>query len=396
MVKFKYIKYVLFVILLIMFGLVVLFFNNNNRINNETEEDVEEYSFEYYKKFYGLVDLTEEDRLNLQRWENGYTHELITILCQKNGNWSKLPITKEVREQYNEKDGILGKVDFDKVEYIPNKEFQHSGNVEIITTKGLEKIKYYITFSYAFDLYDQNSGIDGIEINDVVKLTDKNGNELNPGFPFDDKHIISNFSNWYNVGLTNKYKKKYGDNLLNLFIHYSPLIYNHIGFDIDKSDLSKNMAYFIVNSVLECKKREYEVYYTLDKDKYLDDAEARLVKEVDTEPTDSESGLKAFYLNSNLDNTNLSDKFKQKIQEYGSYNTDISNIDINYEPESIRIEKGKYIRCYKMKDGSLNSYIVEYNGTETEMLYDIVSTRLPYTNIHAEEVKELYLKEYNK
>ena len=48
-----------------------------------------------------------------------------------------------------------------------------------------------------------------------------------------------------------------------------------------------------------------------------------------------------------------------------------------------------------MKDGSINSYHVEYvkNG---DIFDNIISSKLPYTNMSAKEVKELYLKEQNE
>ena len=390
------------VILVLLIIISVIIINRNlDKKNNYIQEDTidnnemefDDYSDSRFLEEYGLTGLTHEEKERIIGWEYKGFYDVVLLMCKKNSDWSKLPISKETREKYNEKDGLLKDFDFDTVEidYEGTEQFDYEPTpAKLIITKGKEKTRIYLDYSNL-------NGVSDVQIKDVVKLTDKNGNELNPGFPFDDEHIISNFSDWYNVGLTNKFKNKYGDNLLNLFIHYSPLTYNHIGFDIDKSDLSKNMAYFTVNSVLECKKREYEVYYTLDKDKYLDDAQARLVNEIDTEPNDKNSTTKAFYKHSNLQNTNLSSAFIDSISKNGSYNPDIDYIDINYFADEECLDKNylDYIRCYKMKDGSINSYHVEYvkNG---DIFDNIISSKLPYTNMSAKEVKELYLKEQNE
>lgn len=360
------------------------------------EEDVnyDENSDEYYLKEYGLKDLTQEDKQRIRSWETYGAYELILLMCKKNGDWSKLPVSKETRERYNEKDGILKDFEFDSIEIDPKTIGIYDYDptpAQIILTKGNEKTRVYIDYSYSID----NGGICQIEIKDAIKIVDENGNKLNEGFPFNEKYTLQNFETWTNVGLTDKYISNHGKELLNLFTHYSPLEYNPIAFDERKSKLNNHMAYFIVTSVLECKEREYEVYYQLDENNYLDDAYAVCVKERELEPDNKNSGTKAFYKNSNLNYTNLSEEFKQRIKENGSYNKDIDNIDINYFSDELCLDEGvytKFIRCYKMKDNSIYSYYVEYSYDD-KIIKSIISIKLPYKNMSAKEVKEQYLKD---
>ena len=344
----------------------------------EEDANYDENSDEYYLKEYGLKDLSQEDKQKIRNWEIYGAYELTTILIS-------IPIF------------FASLNDFDSIEIDPKTIGIYDYDptpAQIILTKGNEKTRVYIDYSYSID----NGGICQIEIKDAIKIVDENGNKLNEGFPFNEKYTLQNFETWTNVGLTDKYISNHGKELLNLFTHYSPLEYNPIAFDERKSKLNNHMAYFIVTSVLECKEREYEVYYQLDENNYLDDAYAVCVKERELEPDNKNSGTKAFYKNSNLNYTNLSEEFKQRIKENGSYNKDIDNIDINYFSDELCLDEGvytKFIRCYKMKDNSIYSYYVEYIF-DNNIINDIISKKLPYQNMSAKEVKELYLKDKNK
>ena len=382
------------IILLVICIVTAILINNYVRRNSNIKYGEDSYKDELELDFesrFNLYNLTDEEKSKIVDWEVNGAHELIRLMCLKNGDWSKLPISKETREQFNEKDGILKGYDFESAEVdYEGVEYYDASPAKIIITNGKEKKRVYVDYRFT------DEGINYISIEDIITIVDENGNKLNEGFPFDDKHVTMNFETWVNVGLTDKYISNHGKELLDLFTHYSPLDYNPITFDKSKSKLNNHMAYFIVTSVLECKEREYEVYYKLDENDYLDDAYAVCVKERELEPNNKNSGIKAFYKNSNINNTNLSEEFKQKLIKYGSYNEDINDMNININPESERLEKGKYIRCYKMKNGDTNSYFVEYDGTETEIIYNINSTKLPYKNMSAKEVKELYLKDIEK
>ena len=398
---------IVFVAIISLIIVVKLKIDNKKFVVNSYEES--NYDDDKVENYYNeIVKLSDRIKKNATREEKeiiysfySYPRKAITELCKKNGNWELLPIDDELYEMYNEKDGILGNINFDSIEGID--EENDVGKGMVVVTNGKQKVRYLIGFSYG-------NLIHSVEISERVELTDLEGKELDTRYKFIDNRIAYNFNNlcddgaeWEDgtiigsdIAITDNFRKKHPI-FLDLFTHYSPLDYNPITFVENKSELNNHMAYFIVTSVLECKEREYKVYYQLDENNYLDDAYAVCVKERELEPDNSNSGTKAFYLNSNLNNTSMSDSFKKYIEEHGSYNSDINEININYFSDEICLDEGlytKFIRCYKMNDNSINSYYVEYTY-DNNVLNSIVSTKLRYKNMSAEEVKELYLKEYN-
>ena len=49
-----------------------------------------------------------------------------------------------------------------------------------------------------------------------------------------------------------------------------------------------------------------------------------------------------------------------------------------------------------MKSGEIASYYIKFIMTDKKQIDNVEVEKLPYVNKSAEEVKELYLKEYNK
>ena len=392
----KIIRICIIIMLIICATVLIIVHNKYNNMKKEMDNSIiiidDEYSDEYFLNEYGLTGLNLEEKKRIIKWEIHGAYELVLLMCQKNGDWSKLPISKETRERFNEKDGLLKDYEFDTIEIDPTtigKYEYDSPPAQIILTKGNEKTKVYIDYRYYSD------GLSQVEIKDVIKIIDANGHRLNEGFLFDEKHILMNFETWENVGLTDKYISNHGKELLNLFIHYSPLDYNPIGFDITKSRLENNMAYFTVTSFLECKEREYEVYYTLDKSNYLDDVDVKCVKEreLENDGKNRYGSSNAFYKNSNIYIDYYSEKFKKMLFEKGSYFPDIDLVDINYEGNSKSITKNECIYCLQMKNGSINSYYIKFIMNDKAQIDDVIVKKLPYENMSAEEVKELYLKD---
>lgn len=350
-------------------------------IDNENNDDSESD----FENRFGLYNLTDDEKKQIIDWEVNGAHELIRLMCMKNGDWSKLPISKEIRKQFNEKEGILKDYEFENVEVdYEGVEFYDASPAKIIITNGNDKKRVYI--DYRFD----DDGINNINIKDVITIVDSEGNKLNEGFPFDDSHIVENFDTWDNVGLTNKYIANHGKELLNLFIHYSPLDYNPITFVENKSELNNHMVYFIVTSVLECKEREYKVYYQLDENNYLDDAHAVCVKERELEPKPDLLGAKIYYKNSNWTNLPLSNNFKKKFNSiYGTFK-DIDKV-VDGEIAIEKISKDNYIFEFLGKDNRHLFYLYKQKYVNEE-LDDIIYTKLPYEDIEILEVKELYFK----
>lgn len=364
-------------------------------INNYVRKDiVSEYGEDSYKdeleldfeSRFNLYNLTDEEKSKIVDWEVNGAHELIRLMCLKNGDWSKLPISKETREQFNEKDGILKGYDFESAEVdYEGVEYYDASPAKIIITNGKEKKRVYVDYRFT------DEGINYINIEDIITIVDDNGNKLNEGFPFDDKHTIMNFETWVNVGLTDKYISNHGKELLDLFTHYSPLDYNPIIFDKSKSKLNNHMAYFIVTSVLECKEREYEVYYQLDENDYLDDAYAVCVKEKELEPTNKYLGAKIYYKNSNWNELLLTERFKTKFDSSRGTFQDIDSV-IDGEIAIEKIDKNNYIFEFLSKDNKHIFYLYK-NEYVNNYLDDVAYKKLPYENMSIEEVKEQYLKD---
>ena len=71
--------------------------------------------------------------------------EIFDLLVKKNSDWSKLPLTKLFLSKFNEKDGILGKIQYDKVEwepYLESGKYPFDEFAHIVVTQGLKKTAY--------------------------------------------------------------------------------------------------------------------------------------------------------------------------------------------------------------------------------------------------------------
>ena len=99
------------------------------------------------------------------------------------------------------------------------------------------------------------------------------------------------------IGVTSTFHTKF-PRFLDIFIHYSPIEFNKVTFIENGSSFDDKVAYFLVDSTLECKKRTYKVNFTLSNDGYLDTAEAELLKETKYENQDEDGGAPLFYKNS--------------------------------------------------------------------------------------------------
>ena len=332
--------------------------------------------------------------------------ELLQKVCEKNGNWKYYPLSSKFLSKYNEKDGIFGNMQFDKVEVNPyvntndNMYLSHYNHIVITNKNRLTIYQYKLKTIGSFSKPPYYPLLDDIELTEPIYSTiDENGN-------FEYKSSMSNshkITNIYNlcdggvdessVAVTDKFHKKYPF-FLDLFIHYSPLSYNKIKFIEKESDLENNIAIFEVDSILECKKRKYKVKLILDDKLYLDDCEVELLEETKYKGNKNNSSAKAFYLHSDLENTTLADEFIEELKVKGSYFDDIDNIDIDYIVDEAFIKNNDtdIIRSYKMKDGTINSYYVKYNYNENKKISNIIPIKLDYTNVSAEEAAKLYIE----
>ena len=357
--------------------------------------------FVTYKKYNQI----QNDNYHQQEINEYYIHdgwlEIGYELAKKDNDWSKLPISKKFRKKYNSKDGILGNVEFDIIEYRPfantdkNWYFKDYYTYFVIT-KGKKKVAYH------YDVVHENgygNWIDDIVILEKFEIVDELGNEKEIKRPFTENTKRENINflvrggiEESGVAVTDKFHKKYPF-FLDLFIHYSPRSYNKIEFLEKESDLDNNIAIFEVNSILECKRRKYEVKLIFDDKMYLDDAEVKLVKEEEYRGDNSERINKITYQNSNWDNLKLTDNFRKKYNSENGIIDDINNINIDIDVDEVTLEMNrKYVTCFTYKNGDKISYLFEYLEDQDGKLDNVLCEKLPYINKTAAEVKELYLK----
>ncbi|MBP3200666.1 MAG: hypothetical protein J6M39_03365 [Lachnospiraceae bacterium] len=303
-------------------------------------------------------------------------HELVLEVAKKNNDWTGLPLSKSFRKKYNSTDGILGKIEFDTIELNPfSDEDNFIGTMcHLLLKKGKKEFAYIYEQKYE----KITNLLDDVKLVGPIDIVDENGKELNYGIPFTVEWKMANIynlarGNVYETGVavTEKFHKKYPF-FLDLFIHYSPLSYNRIEFLEKESDLDNNIAIFEVNSILECKRRKYEVKLLFDDKLYLDDAEVKLVKEEDYRGDKQYITAKVIYQNSNWENLELTDNFRKKYNSINGLIEDISEINIDIEMDSQTIVMNKeYINTFVSRDGSKVSYRFEFVDDEKGWVDDI-------------------------
>ena len=332
--------------------------------------------------------------------------ELCYIVAKKNGNWSNLPLTENFRKKYNEKDGILGSIQYDNIEYRP-----YAGTDEdyyfrdyytyFVITQNKLKTAYIFSPEYIND----DILLNDVGIFDTIIVSDENGNKVKSyGHYFNDNSYSYCFymlsrgdDDERSVAVTPSFHAKYPF-FLDIFEHYSPLRFNHIEFVPERSSWERKEAYFIVDSVLECKRRNYKVNFILDSKGYLDDVNVIKVNEEEYEGDNENRSVKLLYTNSNWQNLEITENYREKHNGI-SYNNDINNIDIDYETQEKLVEEknyNEYLRLYRMKDNTTSVYYIKYITDDQGYIDDIECTKLNYDNVPIEEAKELYLKEHSK
>ena len=90
----RYTIVVFAIILICIIGVTIVVRKNNRIVKNPQDEKISYIEYEDY-------------------------NELALKLAEKNGDWSRYRLCENFRKKYNEKDGIFGKMQFDKVEYKP-------------------------------------------------------------------------------------------------------------------------------------------------------------------------------------------------------------------------------------------------------------------------------------
>ena len=370
---------VIFFIIMFAFSFIII----RNNLNNNTSLSIDEKSdvVDEYVKF---------DDFN----------ELGLKVAEKNGDWSKYHLSKSFLDKYNEKDGIFGDIQFDKVEYKPyhNGKYSFEDYSYLVLTQGKKKTAYIFTMRNGADGYD-------IIFGDTIELTDENGNELDARIVFDKDNYSSCFyslsrgsEDERSIAVTDRFHRKY-PYFLDLFEHYSPLEFNRIEFVSDKSSWDRKEAYFTVDSRLECIKREYEVKFTLDDSGYLDEAVVKCIK---IEKYERESiiypwSAYIFFINGNWTNLKMTEKFKSKFNSKRGCFSQIDSIDVDkWTLNSDSIDSYTHIMDYAFRDGTHRWYCEKYINDNEGNLDDVEYIPIEYYGIDIEEAKSIYLKEHNK
>ena len=383
-------KHILVIAIIIILGLISFIVISIKTSQNIAIEETKEYEIN-------------ENIIGFNSYED--TENLIMQIAIKDGNWSNLLLTDNFKSKYNEKDGVLGKIQFDKIEYKPYNEGRYSfeDRTYFVITQGLKKT------AYTFNLIGKNGYIDDIKYFEIFDLTDENGQELDAKVTINSDnftrifHMLSIGGNdERSVAVTPNFHQKY-PYFLDIFEHYSPLKFNNIKFVEENSSWERKEAYFIVDSILECKKRKYLVEFALDKRGYLDDVDVKMIKEENYENKDKEIGYRVFYINSNWDGLSLTENFRKKFNsskgifpdiELLGYNFDFDSNSEEYEQITIEgIAKINQIRKFKINN-IFQYYLYQVFKDENGNTDNVIYEKLPYVNIMSiEEAKELYLKE---
>ena len=413
-----------FVVIVIVLVVCILVFRRTktDEIISGLETDESYKQFKEWESKY-VKDLDELD--NDYDYDGDDWQEIGFVVAKKNGDWSRLLLTDKFKEKYNEKDGILGDIQYDKIEYMPYSDegekdyfFKYYENYFEIT-QGKKKTVYIYTLSYSAGENQFRGYLDEVNIYLVIPITDEEGNELetqNYEFDFDWSHewcftfLANQRDDEKRVAVSKKFKEKY-PNFLDLFIHNSPYPYNDIEFVPEKSDWLKQTAYFIVYSKLEWKERHYIVNYVIDEHSYLDDATAKCVGEYDMEESnphtisggDYYDGYDMMFFKNSVISDDLcaTDNLKDKLRNspYKSTFQDIDMIDPNffyqktlYSSTSIEVDDDLHqIIKYVWKDGSAHYYDKFIKLAENGDFDEIVFITLPYVDISEDEMKKKFL-----
>ena len=293
----KYIYIVLIVSLVVTVAIIINKKSSNNTKNNEINEvdnnkpDYDNYDYfsdEYIYYKFGAENLTNAEKEKMLYY-NENINEMLLEMMKKDGNWRCFPVIKDIKEQYDEKKGLLAEFDFDSVEYSNEtldilKEYGSTGRVSVVGTKNKQKKKVYMSIA-------TNGGLENFSIDRVVNLTDENGNELDTRLRCTEENwqtILSNFvsqeiETQHTIAVTDSFIELYPD-FRDVFLKKVPSQkdFTSVIYSIEtqeKSDYSKLTATYRCFEIKDTKNmRLYKVHFILDDKQYIDDVEIEILE----------------------------------------------------------------------------------------------------------------------
>lgn len=405
--------------------------HNSSSINskiNRLKELVEVKK--YYEEVSACIDHIKKNATFEEQKELYYKtdEDIVLELCDENNDWSLLKISNNLYDTMKKNKGLLGSDDIKRF-YIDNKPPYKVQRIKLIYENEKQKVELIISKEMDYVYADENSYgseiISNFVIEDTINLTDTKGNEVDTRRVFTKENTRKNFEElckdgdergemdypdgehygYYgdNVAVSNYFRSKY-PYFLDIFVHYSPLEYNKI--ILKDLDIENQIATFEVDSVLECKKRTYEVKYMLNEDEYLDDVKVKILKEEAIQPNRqlqlNYNRSQDFYLNTNFDEykqaINGTDNYYNELKKYGSWFIDIELLDNNFKfekpyYESIGLNNNNgFIGRFKMKDNTYCFYYRKIIYTDKMQKDGVINGKLPYdSSLTLEKVRDKFI-----
>ncbi len=148
----KYLLIIAIVSLVVAFAIIVNKRNKSDIVDTKKDNLISDkqmyknykpFSDEYIYYKFGVKDLTDEEKEQMLYY-NEHINEMLLQMMKKGGNWRIFPVIKDIKEEYDEKKGLLAEFDFDNIEYSKEtldilNEYGSAGRVSIIGTKDKQK-----------------------------------------------------------------------------------------------------------------------------------------------------------------------------------------------------------------------------------------------------------------
>ena len=252
------------------------------------------------------------------------SEKVIYELCKKNCDFDKYMVTDNFKSKYSEKDGILGKVDYDDIEY--TKEYRDGGAYDleytnIIITKGKVKTEYKIDY---ISTLDSSHAIDDIDIFSIRDLTNEQGEEIK--LRMDENNWLNcierlAFSDDDDVGKSDRFVSEHPNfnGIIPNVISILPATKDRYHITIIKSesnyDTNEIVANYRFDSMYISKK--IKIIYTMDDNRYINSFDIEEIESVIDEYVRSDSNISRMLIvkilyEDDIDKLPLSVSFRDK------------------------------------------------------------------------------------